>query len=240
MKMSMVLIIISLMISVGMCAAIQVDQKHIFAGEQFTATFVIDAPLREGEIVFNFVGQEKVVNIPEMEKGTYTTKITFTAPNKPGTYEITSKEASTSVIVEKPMITVTDVKMDPYAINPGETSQLVFSIRNVGDFSVYNVKAKVNIVGSSDRYEFNKEWMPLFEIMEPGAELTRRIDITSKQSASGLERIELTISYEYDGEVHTINKYAEIQVGGFPLVEVIILIIVLIVVGRFVLTRVIG
>ena len=213
MRMNTLLIISILMLAVANAAMITVDKKHIFEGEEFAATYTANAPLSQQEVTVAFGKQIKKITLPTMAVGTFSTTISFTAPQA-GDYEIVSGEAKTKVHVEPALLVLEDVSISPASIKPRESAKLSYTIENIGDARVYNVKSKITIP-NSDKFNYNSDEQELFSVMAPGEKLVQTKDIFARENADSEANVQVVVSYEYGGEVHTSEKWVSLNAGSF-------------------------
>ena len=206
------LLIGSLLLMAAACAAsLGVDQSHVFEGEEFTVTYTASAPISQQKVSIAFADQTKDINLGKMTLGTFSTSVSFNAPQK-GTYEIVSGEAKTEVVVEPSLLVLEDVRIHPGSIPPGETTELSYTIRNAGEEQVYNVKRKVTV--ASDAFTYNAQEDLLHKIMSPGTSLHEVKQIVARGSASGSARAQVLVTYEYDGELHTREEWVSVNVSS--------------------------
>lgn len=231
MRMNTFLIISILLLAMSNAAMLTVNNRHVFEGEEFTATYTANAPLSQQEISVAFAKQVKKVTLPTMAVGSFTTDIPFTAPQA-GKYEIVSGEARTGLVVEPALLVLEDVSVSPSSIKPGETAKLSYTLKNTGNARVYNVKSKITIA-NSDKFNYNSGDQELFSVMAPGEEIVQTKDIISRENAKGEANIQVSVSYEYDGEVHTLTKWVSLNAGpsidfDFVLLAVIVFMIAIV------------
>ncbi|MFC2174589.1 hypothetical protein ACFLQ2_01855 [archaeon] len=230
MKASTFLIGSLLLMAVACAASLDVDNRHVFEGEEFTVKYTASAPLSQQEVSIAFADQEKSITLPSMAVGTFSTTIEFTAPQR-GTYEVVSGEARAVVEVEPAMVVLEDVRVEPSSVSPGDSVQLSYTIRNDGDVKAYHVKRKITI--ASDAFSYNSEEDELYGEMGPGASLHEVKEIMARESASGDVNIQLTVSYEFDNEVHRREEWVRLGVSAMDLWMVAAVLVVIAAAGLF-------
>lgn len=200
MKNLVTMVFIINLLALASATSLEIAQKHVFAGEEFTVVFKTNAPLSQHTARIKFGNQEKKFTVPTKAEGLFTKNLTFKAPEKPGEYTISGEEASTKVVVEEPLLTLENVKLDSEKINPGDTTQIGFTIKNVGEYMVYNVAYQL-VLSNPEDYEFNSEKQTIGN-MRSGESQTKVEEIKAKPSANNPTRIEVVVEYVFDGETH--------------------------------------
>jgi hypothetical protein len=216
-------------------AALDVDQKHVFEGEQFTVKYTASAPLSQQAVSIAFAGQAKTITLPSMTVGTFSDHVTFEAPAR-GDYEVVAGEARAPVTVEPALVQLTDVFISPQAIAPRETAKLAYTIENVGELKAYNVKSRLDIV-SSERFVYSGEEQELFSVMSPGEKIVQSKDIKARENAAGETNIAVTVTYEFDSETHTLQKIVRLGVNTMDITMVIAAVVAVILVVGFLFSR---
>ncbi|MCK4327558.1 MAG: hypothetical protein KAW41_03710 [Candidatus Diapherotrites archaeon] len=214
MKANMFLIGSILLMAMACAASLDVQGRHVFEGEEFAVVYSASAPISQHEVSIAFADQTRTITLPTAPTGTYSNTITFTAPQK-GTYEVVSGEAKAVVEVEPALLVLEDVRISPESVSPGEAARLGYTVRNDGDMAVYNVKSRVGL--SSDRFDYNADEQELFSTMAPGEQIGQVKEIRARQNAGGEARIQVVVSYEYDGETHTREEWATLSVSSMDL-----------------------
>ncbi len=227
MKMS-TLLAISLLLAAASAAMITVGQKHVFEGEEFSVSYTANAPLSQHEATISFAGQERKITLPSMAVGSFSADVTFTAPQA-GEYDVSSGEAMAKIVVEPAVIALEDVSLSPSSIKPRETAKLKYTVENVGNVEVYNVKSKLSIP-NSDKFIYNQDEQELFSTMAPGEKIVQEKEIAARENAGSEARVLLAISYEYDGETHKVEKWitlgtSKLDVGPIAMAAIALLVI---------------
>lgn len=216
-------------------ASLDIGQKHVFEGEQFTVSYTASAPLSQQTVSIAFADQAKTITLPAMTVGTFSDHVTFEAPAR-GDYEIVAGEARAPVKVEPALVQLTDVFISPQTIAPRETAKLSYTIENVGAVKAYNVKSKLDIV-SSERFVYGGEEQELFSVMSPGEKIVQSKDIKARENAGGSTNIAVTVSYEFDGEAHKLEKIVTLGVSTIDMTMVIVGVVAAILVLGFLFSR---
>jgi hypothetical protein len=179
------------------------------------------------------------VYIPNLDYGElFESPIKFTAPTSTGNYEINTDEGKLKINIEEPVLSLTNVKIEPSTIQPRETTKLSYTIENVGEQTLYNVNGEIKIIlGAEDNYEFDSAQEELFTTMGPGEQRTVVKEIAARENAKGQERIGVEINYEFNGEKHYARDDTLLSVGGVPWFDIIIILVLVLAVGRVVLAR---
>ena len=218
-------------------SSITLKNKHIFPGESFDVQFKASGPVDAHDVKFEFVGTTTVISVPRKAYGMHSVDIQFKAPSQPGEYEIKSSEAVLTVIVEEAIIRISGLKVEPEAISPRKIAKVTYTIENVGDVEAYNVKAKLGMVSSQAWFDFDFGEEKLFDLMEPGARVTRVKEVLAREKASGVAQLSVAVEYEFDQEKHEIVRYASLKVKTFPVIEVAAILIAVLVIGKFLIPR---
>jgi hypothetical protein len=226
---------ISLMLALAGAATLELNSKHVFEGEDFTVTYTASAPLSQHEVPVEFAGQAKTVTLPTMAVGTFSTAVSFTAPET-GKYEAVSGDARAEVNVEPALLVLKNVGIVPSSIAPREIAKLSYTIENVGQLRVYNVKSKVTIPGS-DRFSYNGDEQLLFDVWEAGNSVVQTKEIMARESASGEANIQVAVAYEYDGEVHTRSEWVRLGISSVDWQLLGFVALLVIIVAFFALSR---
>jgi hypothetical protein len=229
-----------LLAALAAAATLEPTTKHVFAGEEFTVTFTTAAPLSQHKATFDLEGQKQEVVVPTLTSGVYKFDVVFKAPTRPGKYTIKGSDVSAEINVEEPLLILEDAKLDPPTVRPREAARLSFRVTNPGKLSVYNVKSRVTVLGGSGDFIYNADEEELASVFQAGEAATRVVEITPKEGAAGTKQVSLVVTYEFDNEIHSRSALETISVSGFPWVEVVIIALILILVGRLALARFLG
>ena len=217
-----------LLLSIASAAVITVDNNHVFEGEEFTVTYTANTPLSQQDMSITVSDQTKIVTLPTMTVGSFSTTVSFVAPQV-GEYEIVSGDTRTVLNVEPALLVLKDVSIKPSSIAPRETARLSYTLENEGDLRVYNVKSRV-IIPTSDQFSYNNDQQELYSIMAPGEKMVQAKEIRARENAAGETNIEIGITYEYDNEIHKRTEWVTLGVTSFDwalggLVTVLIIIV---------------
>jgi len=228
MKASTFLVGSILLIALASAASLEVQGRHVFEGEEFTVRYTASAPISQHDVTIAFAEQTREITLPNMAVGTFSTTVSFTAPQE-GSYEAVSGEARAAVEVEPALVVLEDVRLVPGSVSPGETAELSYTIRNTGEASAHNVKRKVTV--ASDAFNYNPEEDTLYGTMQPGDSLHKVEQIVARESASGDVNVQVLISYDYDGETHTREEWMALGVSSIDIWMVVGLVLVIAVAG---------
>ena len=239
-KTIMILILSFSLLATAYGASLETNKNHIFAGEDIEFTFTESAPISQRTIVFELEEETKEINLPDMEEGVFTIDFELTAPDTPGEYSVVSSELVKDITVEKSPLELVDVYLDPETIGSRETTKLSYTIKNTGDVMVYDIDAQILVLGASQNFEFDEEKQRLFDSLDPGEEFTEVEEIIARENAEGTPEVGVTITYIYDNEEHELSAYKTLTVGSFPWLEVIIIVVIILIAGRFILGKYIG
>lgn len=219
--MKKMIILVCLLISVA-SASLEIQQKNVFAGEEFTVLLSAKAPTSEHTVKVILQDQEKEASIPEKEKGVFYTNISFTAPEA-GQYEIKSKYGNVVLEVKEPLLIIEDFELEPMEIEQSKSADLHFKIRNPGEYMVYNVNYELKLYNPGF-FEFENKKQDLGNLAR-NQELERTEIIRAKEDAEGKTSIQLIVEYEFDGEKHYQTREKELRVKGMPWIDWIILML---------------
>jgi hypothetical protein len=222
-----------------------VDEEAIYPGESFEATVVVTnvGIPTDAVVVVRVLDHEDAYIIPRLATGeTYRKSIQLTAPRDTGTYAISvdindgEDTAKHSFEVVESPLKVSNVRLEPGHISAGEETNFVFSIENTGDFILYDVKASVEIDDSLD-YTIEESSLELFREMQPYEQITRVLKIRADNDAAGSDEINLKIIFTDFAGSHTLTEKAVLTVGAFPMMEILIFVLVILVVVYFLFKR---
>ncbi len=238
-KATITLIISLLLLAAVAASTVETVQEHVYTDEEFEVEFRTSGPTNQHQVELEFMDQAQVVYVDTLGHGVpFKATVKFKAPPFAGEYEVRSDEGTAAISVEEPRFTLSDIKVEPSIISPRETTKLSYTVENVGDATLYNVKGDISIkLGAESDYEMYSGTEELFTSMGPGEKRTVVKEITARESASGQERIGVDVSYEFDGETHYASGDALLTVGGAPWIELLIILILVVLVGRVVLAR---
>jgi hypothetical protein len=242
MKKSTVLLTSLLLLALAAASTLEIVPKHVYAGESFDVKFSTAGPTNQHTLELKLIDQVNTVYIDRLEAGNpQSNTITFKAPPQPGEYEITSDEGKAKVTVEAPVFKLSGVKMEPAAIQPRESAKLSYTIENIGDTPLYDVKGLVTAqAGSESDYDFSSGNEELFTSMGRGEKRTVVKEITARESAKGSTTFKIEVAYNVDGEIHYLRADAPLSAGGMPWLELIVILVLVVVVGRVVLAKYVG
>ena len=216
-------------------ATLEVTSNHVFEGEEFIVKYAANAPLSQQEITVAFVGQTKIISQSAMTVGSFSSEVSFTAPQT-GTYEIVSGNARAEVVVEPALLVLKDISIKPSTIAPRETAKLSYTLENVGDLRVYNVKSRVAIP-ASDQFSYNGDLQELFSEMAAGEKLVQAKEIRARENAAGEANIEVAVTYEYDGELHKRSEWIRLGISSNDWALTGLLAVLIIIVVGFAFSR---
>lgn len=204
------------LLSAALAASLEVQSEHVFTGERFGVLFQAGAPTSQHDLTITFQEQEKTISIPQKESGIFSQQVFFQAPDQPGEYTLKSAEGSLKITVEPALLVLEKVELQPGEVEPGDTAKLSFTVRNSGEFTVYNVNYNISFPRGTGMYELIDGQGSLGEKMEPEEEMKKVVGLKAGENAEGTALVKLLVSYEFDGEKHERTATREITVPGQP------------------------
>ncbi len=199
-----------LVVSIGACVSIEINQKHIFLGERFQVVYKDAGPVNY-EAQLKFVDQAKEFQVEAGEGENFTKVLEFTAPDKPGNYTLEYPGGKLIVSVEEPVLVIEEFRVDG-EVKRNSTLYVYYKIKCPGLFSALNVTRRLDIV-PGDGYTYEPE-RKLVDILNPGEEAEERIMVEVGENAKNAKAI-LEIKYTYDGETHFLYKELDLRYGDF-------------------------
>ncbi|GEM_PF-6665217 len=234
MKVMKAMSIISLIsfVSLAYGFSVSIDKKHVFPGETFHLNFSEVGPCSY-EIEVSLEDQTQDIYV-HLSPGEYFQKmIELKAPTKPGDYKIFVGETQLDLIVEEPVIELEKLYLTPDTANPNTYIKLTYGVSNPSQFAVSNVTIGIDIDGIGYTYEREKL---VSQIMMPGnsIEQTEVIKVGPKPTEATLH---FTLSYIFDGELHSIEKDLDIHTPSFPWIAVAVIVIIIVVTAYYLRKR---
>ncbi len=215
-----------LVVSLGACVSIEINQKHIFPEETFQVVYRDAGPVNY-EAQLKFVNQIKRFQVEAGEGENFTKVLEFTAPDKPGNYTLEYPGGKLIVSVEEPVLVVEEFRVDG-EVKRNSTLYLYYKIKCPGLFSALNVTRRLDILpGKGYVYEPERK---LADILNPGEEIEERIIVEVGENAKNAKAI-LEIEYVYDGERHHLQKQLDLKYGEsawFPYLIILAIVGVLV------------
>ncbi|MBN3036885.1 MAG: hypothetical protein JW834_00390 [Candidatus Diapherotrites archaeon] len=233
-----IVLIGSLLFAAAFAATVSHSPSFVFAGEPVTVTYHEYGPLNAGFVTCVIGKESREIAVPHLKAGeSFSADIMLNAPASGGEYNLACGGAVENLEVHAPTLVLDDVVLSPASIEPRQTTELHYTVRNEGSLTVYNVRGVVSFLGDPSDYEFGSSETLLYESMAPNAERTEVVQVTARESASGSGHVSVTVYYEFNGEEHVLTEYAELSVGSFPWVTLVIALVALFVVVKVVSSK---
>lgn len=203
-------------------ASLTVQQKRVFAGDDFKVTFSVPSSSTEQIVRIIFEEQERDVSVPKTTSR-FSENVSFKAPG-PGEYTMSAKGESIQVIVEKPLLAVEEVHFENAEVAQGGTAGFTFTVKNVGEYMVYNVNYQLVVTKHPGRYIFDSSEQGLGNL-KGGEEKTITEGIKAAQNAEGSTTVQVIVEYEFDGEKHYSKGQADLTVRSWPWLDWVIVLL---------------
>lgn len=215
MKKTTIITITSLLLLASASAAtLAVERDHIFTSEEFKVKLTEYGESGSRELDISFNKESKQVKIPHLEEGAqFDQTLTFTAPETPGTYKLTG-DFDKEIEVEKNPIEIKELELDPGKINPRNFSKIRYTIKNVGENTVYDVEADINAFRGEGDLGFSDGKKRVIGRMQPEESQTKVVNLRAKQSAEGSYILILKVSYNFDEEEHFVSSSRTLNIGS--------------------------